>query len=202
MGSSPLLPETYLTETGRTAVPVGNEAAILTPTDMDELISTLVPPRQQAAAQQLLDDPGSRHLIRQQLSQMAEDNAGLVPQKSFGWILCKLSTFGAAETDTLRIYQAFLSQLNQLGQMCRVLSGEAGHLRHDSPAVVANRITIGLGLFYEEAARRHQRQAAPSPRYYQQMAASCFAVTGYKTIATQFPEWLEFLRTNFKLPQL
>lgn len=53
---------------------------------MDELISTLVPPNQQAAAQRLLDDPDSRNLIRQQLSQLAEDNAGLVPQTSFNWI--------------------------------------------------------------------------------------------------------------------
>ena len=67
---------------------------------------------------------------------------------------------------------------------------------------MADRITIGLGLFYEHAARRHQHQAAPSPQYYQQMAVSCFAVTGYKTIATELPEWLEFLRSNFVLPEL
>src|SRR5271157_5374094 len=147
---------------------------------MDELISSLVPPKQQAQAQLLLDDPGSRNLIRQQLSQLAEDNAGLVPQKSFGWILCKLSTFGAEESDTFRIYQAFLSQLNQLGQMCRLLSGEGCHCKYDSPAAVANRITIGLGLFYEQAARRYECHAAPSPQFYQQLATSCFAVTGYK----------------------
>ena len=169
---------------------------------MDELISKLVPPKQQAQAQVLLDDPGSRNLIRQQLSQLAEDEAGLVPQKSFTWILCKLSTFGAEETDTFRIYQAFLSQLNQFGQMCRILSWDGAHFKMDSPAVVANRITIGLGLFYEHAAGRHQHRAAPSPQYYQQMAVSCFAVTGYKTIATQLPEWLEFLRSNFVLPEL
>ena len=167
---------------------------------MDELISTLVPPKQQAHAQRLLDDPGSRNLIRQQLSRLAEDDAGLVPQKSFSWILCKLSTFGAEETDTFRIYQAFLSQLHQLGQLCRLLSGDGADCKVDSPAAIANRITIGLGLFYEQAARLHQRRAAPSPHFYQQMAINCFAVTGYKTIATQLPEWLEFLRTNFMLP--
>ena len=169
---------------------------------MDELIAKLVPPKQQAPAQALLDDPGSRNLIRQQLSQLAEDEAGLVPQKSFTWILCKLSTFGAEETDTFRIYQAFLSQLHHFGQMCRILSWDGAHCKMDSPAAVADRITIGLGLFYEHAARRHQHQAAPSPQYYQQMAASCFAVTGYNTIATQLPEWLEFLRSNFVLPEL
>jgi len=181
----------------------GNEAADSHPNDgMDELISTLVQPKQQAQAQRLLDDPGSQNLIRQQLSQLAEDHAGLVPQHSLSWILCKLSTFGAEETDTFRIYQAFLSQLNQLGHMCRILSGDGEHLKQDSPAAVANRITIGLGLFYQQAARLHQRHAAPSPHFYQQMAVSCFAVTGYKTIATQLPEWLEFLRTNFVLPKL
>ena len=169
---------------------------------MEELISTLVPPKQQAHAQRLLDDPGSRKLIRQQLSQMAEDNAGLVPQKSFSWILCKLSTFGAEETDTLRIYEAFLSQLNQLGQFCRILSGNGDQCRYDPPATIANRITIGLGLFYEEAARRHQRRAAPSPQFYQQTAITRFAVTGYKTIAIQLPEWLEFLQANFVPPKL
>lgn len=169
---------------------------------MDELVSSLVPAKQQAAAQRLLDDSDSRNLIRQQLSRLAEDNAGLVPQKSFSWILCKLSTFGAEEADTFRIYQAFLSQLNQLGQMCRILSGDGERCRLGSPAAVANRITIGLGLFYEQAERLHQRHAAPSPHFYQQMAARCFAVTGYKTIAGQLPEWLEFLRTNFVLPKL
>ena len=169
---------------------------------MNELIATLVPPKQQAQAQWLLDDPGSRNLIRQQLSRLAEDNASLVPQKSFGWILCKLSTFGAEETDTFRIYPAFLSQLNQLGQLCRILSGEGEPGQSDSPAAVADRITIGLGLFYEQAARLHQRHAAPSPRFYEQMAIRCFAVTGYKTIAARLPEWLEFLRTNFVLPRL
>ena len=169
---------------------------------MDELISTLVPQKHQAHAHRLLDDPGSRNLIRQQLSQMAEDNAGLVPQKSFSWILCKLSTFGAEEKDTFRIYQAFLSQLNQLGQLCRILSGDGEHCKFDPPATVANRITIGLGLFYEQAASRHQRRAAPSPQFYQQMAVNCFAVTGYKTIATQLPEWLEFLQSNFVPPKL
>ena len=169
---------------------------------MDELIKTLVPATQQSHAQGLLDDPGSRHLIRQQLSQLAEDNAGLIPQHSCSWILCKLSTFGAEETDTIRIYQAFLSQLNQISQMCRRISGEGEHSRFDSPEVVANRITIGLGLFYEHAVRRHQRRAAPSPQFYEQTASNCFAVTGYRTSARQLPAWLEFLRTNFILPKL
>jgi hypothetical protein len=169
---------------------------------MDDLIAKLVPPKQQASAQALLEDPGSRNLIRQQLSQLAEDTTGIIPQNSFSWIMCKLSTFGAEETDTFRIYQAFLSQLNQLGHLCRLLSGEGEHCKFDPPATVANRLTIGLGLFYEQAARRHQRQAAPSPQFYQQMASSCFAMTGYKTIASQLPEWLEFLRCNFVLPRL
>jgi hypothetical protein len=169
---------------------------------MDDLIAKLVPPKQQAHAQRLLDDPDSRNLIRQQLSQLADDNAGLLPQKSFSWILCKLSTFGAGENDTLRIYQAFISQLNQLEQMCRLLSGEGAYCKYDSPATVASRITIGLGLFYEHAARRHQYRAAPSPQYYQKMAAGCFAVTGYKTIAANLPQWLEFLQANFVLPRL
>src|ERR1700676_2588980 len=119
---------------------------------MDELISKLVPPDQQAGAQLLLDDSASRNLIRQQLSQLADADGGLIPQRSFSWILCKLSTFGAEESDTLRIYQAFLSQLNELDQLCRVLSGEG--CKFDPPAAVASRITIGLGLFYEHAARR------------------------------------------------
>lgn len=169
---------------------------------MNELIAKLVPPKQQAHAQSLLDDASSRNLIRQQLSQLADDEAGLVPQKSFNWILCKLATFGAEEADTLRIYQAFLSQLNQLGQMCRLFSGEGALCKYDSPAAIASRITIGLGLFYEQAARRHQYHAAPSPQYYQKTAATCFSVTGYKTIAAKLPEWLEFLHDNFVLPGL
>ena len=168
---------------------------------MHDLIATLVPSKQQAHAQLLLNDPGSRNLIRQQLSQLADDNAGILPQKSFSWILCKLSTFGAEESDTFRIYQAFLSQLNQLEQMCRLLSGNGENCQQDSPAAVANRITIGLGLFYEHAERRHQCHAAPSPQFYQQLATTCFAVTGYKTIATELPRWLEFLRANFALPR-
>jgi hypothetical protein len=166
---------------------------------MHDLIATLVPPKQQAQAQLLLDDPGSRHLIRQQLSHLADDRAGILPQKSFSWILCKLSTFGAEEADTFRMYQAFLSQLTQLEQMCRLLSGDGEHCKQDSPAIVANRITIGLGLFYEQAARRHQHHAAPSPEFYQQVATACFAMTGYKTIASELPRWLEFLRANFVL---
>ena len=169
---------------------------------MDDLITKLVPPKQQTQAQLLLDDPASRNLIRQQLSQLADDNTGLLPQKSFNWILCKLATFGAEETDTFRIYQAFLSQLNQLGHMCRLLSSDGAHWKYDHPAAVANRITIGLGLFYEQAARRHQYHAAPSPQYYQKMAATCFALTGYKTIAAKLPQWLEFLHDNFVLPPL
>jgi hypothetical protein len=169
---------------------------------MHDLIAKLVQPKQQASAELLLGDPDSRNLIRQQLSHLAEDEAGVLPQDSFSWILCKLSTFGAEEGDTLRIYQAFLSQLNQLGQMCRLISGDGTDCKFDSPAVVADRITIGLGLFYEQAARRHQHRAAPSPRYYQQVAASCFAITGYKTIASTLPQWLEFLHANFVLPRL
>jgi hypothetical protein len=169
---------------------------------MDELITNLVPAKQQAQAQRLLQDSDTRNLIRQQLSQLADDDAGLLPQKSFGWILCKLSTFGAEEADTLRMYQAFLSQINQLGQMCRLLSVEGARCKYDSPAAVANRITIGLGLFYEQAARRHRYHAAPSPQYYQQLAAGCFALTGYKTIASKLPQWLEFLHDNFVLPRM
>jgi hypothetical protein len=164
---------------------------------MDELIASLVPVEQQAPARQLLEDPGSRNLIRQQLSELAEDHAGLLPQPSFSWILCKLSTFGAEEEDTFRIYRAFLSQLHQWGHLCRMLSGEGMNCQADPPAAVADRLTIGLGLFYEHAARRHQRRAAPSPAFYQQVAVSCFEVTGYRTIASQLPEWLEFLRDNF-----
>jgi hypothetical protein len=169
---------------------------------MHDLIATLLPPKQQAHARLLLEDSDSRSLVQQQLSQLADDNAGLIPQKSFNWILCKLSTFGAEESDTLRIHQAFLSQLNQLGQMCRLLSGEGAHFKYDPPAAVANRITIGLGLFYEQAVRLYQHHAAPSPQYYQQLAASCFAVTGYKTIASTLPQWLEFLHASFVLPRL
>ena len=169
---------------------------------MHDLITKLVAPAQQPHAQLLLEDPGTSNLIQQQLSQLADDNAGLIPQKSFSWILCKLATFGAGEADTMRIYQAFISQLDQLGQMCRLLSGEGVNCKFDSPAVVASRITIGLGLFYEHAVRRHQHHAAPSPQYYQQMAAGCFAITGYKNIASKFPEWLEFLQANFVLPRM
>lgn len=168
---------------------------------MHELISTLVPPKQQDAARLLLGHADARNLVRQQLSQMAEDHAGLIPQSSFSWVLCKLATFGAAESDTLRIYQAFLSQINQLGQLCRQISSEGTQYKYDSPAVVANRITIGLGLFYEEAARRHQYHAAPSPQYYARVAATCFAVTGHRTIAAKLPQWLDFMRTNFMLPK-
>ena len=169
---------------------------------MDDLIARLVPPKQQAPVQRLLEDPGSRNLVRQQLSQLADDHAGLIPQKSFSWILCKLTTFGAKESDTVRIYRAFLSQLNQLRQMCCQLSGEGAGYKFDSPAEVADRITIGLGLFREEAVRRHRCHAAPSPRYYQQVAANCFAVTGYKTVAAKLPQWLTFLHDNFVLPRL
>ena len=169
---------------------------------MQQLISTLVPPRQQTAARQLLDDPDSRNLIRQQISQLAEDHTGIIPQDSLSWILCKLTTFGAKESDTFRIYQAFISQLNQLGQMCRQFSGDGNHWKYDSPTEVASRITIGLGLFPEQAARLHQYHAAPSPRYYQKLAANCFAVTGYTTIAANLPRWLDFIRTNFALPKL
>jgi len=168
---------------------------------MHELISTLVQPKQQDAARLLLTHADSRNLVRQQLGQMAEDHAGLIPQHSFSWILCKLATFGADESDTFRIYQAFLSQLNQLGHLCRQISSEGTQYKFDSPAVVANRITIGLGLFYEEAARRHEYHAAPSPQYYERVAACCFAVTGHKTIAAKLPQWLEFLHTNFMLPK-
>lgn len=170
--------------------------------NMDDLITKLVSPKQQAQAKLLLEDAGARHLVRQQLSQLADDHAGLIPQKSFCWILCKLSTFGAEESDTLRIYQAFVSQLNQLGQMCRLLTGEGANCRFDSPAAVASRLTIGLGLFRDQVARRHRYHAAPSPQYYQQVAAGCFAHTGYKTIASKLPEWLEFLQANFVLPSL
>ena len=169
---------------------------------MHHLIAKLVPEKQRASAQSLLEDADTRSLIRQQLSQLADDHTGVIPQNSFSWILCKLTTFGAEEADTIRMYQAFISQLNQLGHMCRVISGEGVNCRFDSPAVVANRITIGLGLFYEQAARRHQYHAAPSPQYYQQVAATCFAVTGYKNIAARLPQWLEFLHSNFVLPPL
>jgi hypothetical protein len=169
---------------------------------MDDLIAKLVPPKQQRSAQRLLEDQESRNLIRQQLSQMAEDEPGLLPQKSFSWILCKLVTFGAAENDTLRIYQAFLSQIHELEHLCRALSGEGPNCRIDPPATVASRLTVGLGLFYEHAARRHRYHGAPSPRYYEHLAAGCFALTGYKTIAARLPEWLEFLRESFVLPGL
>jgi len=38
-------------------------------------------------------------------------------------------------------------------------------------------------------------------RNFQTNGDQCFAVTGYKTIATQLPEWLDFLRSNFVLPR-
>jgi len=169
---------------------------------MDDLIAKLVPPKNQAFAQQLLEDPGSRQLVRQQLSRLADDDAGVIPQKSFSWILCKLATFGAEEGDTWRMYQAFLSQLNELEQLCRVLSGDGADCKFDPPATVASRLTIGLGLFYDQAARRHRYHGAPSPQYYQKLAAGCFALTGYKTIAAKLPQWLEFLQDNFVLPKL
>ena len=86
--------------------------------------------------------------------------------------------------------------------MCRLLSGDGKNCKYGSPGAIASQITIGLGLFYQDAVRRHQRQAAPSPQFYQQMATRCFAVTGYKTIAAQLPDWLEFLQSNFVLPRM
>ena len=100
----------------------------------------------------------------------------------------------------LRIYQAFLLQLHQLGQLCPLCSVISTQCKYDPPAVVASRLTIGLGLFYEHAARRHERQAAPSPQYYQRLAAGCFAVTGYETIASKLPQWLNFLRGTSNCP--
>ena len=45
---------------------------------MDELIAKLVPLKEQAAAARLLEDADTRNLIRQQLSQLADDHAGLI----------------------------------------------------------------------------------------------------------------------------
>ena len=163
---------------------------------MHDLITKLVPEEQRSSALLLSEDDYTRMLVYQQLSQLAEDEAGIIPQKSYDWVLCKLTMFGAGETDTLRVYSAFCSQLAQKATMCRQLSTT---LVFDKPEVVADRITIGLGIFLEHAQMMHRRRGAPSPRYYQGLAETCYRQTGYETLADDLDGWLKFLQDNFAL---
>lgn len=168
---------------------------------MDELIGRLVPLNQQRAAKTLLQDHSTKHLILQQLSELAMDSVQILPQSSPNLLLCKLATFGADEDDTMRIYHACILFLKQPDCSCSMLVQAGQQLKLQPPSRMASQITVCLGFFREHAELKHKYHAAPSPQYYQKMAAGCYAQTGYYTIAENLDKWLTFLHESFQIKQ-
>ena len=166
---------------------------------MEEIVVKLIPPTARQAVKTLLRDASTRQLIQQQLAQLAEDTAAILPQVSPNLILCKLATFGATEEDTLRIYQACVGHLKRVDCDYGMLKTQGNQMQTKPPAIIASDVTVCLGFFREYAERRHQFHAAPSPQYYQKLAEACYIQTGFPSIADCFSEWLTFLRSNFTI---
>ena len=164
---------------------------------MENLINKLAIPSARSAIITLLSDTSTRCLIQQQLAKMAEDSTAILPQSTANLVLCKLTTFGASETDTVRIYQAFMAYFTQKDCRCGMLNQKSNQI--EPPAKIANKITVCLGFFRAQAERQYNYHAAPSPQYYQKLAQNCYNQTGFQTIAEELGNWLNFIHESFSL---
>ena len=157
------------------------------------LISCLYTDKNQKALETLYSDSDSatQLLIRSTIAEALKDCPRLLESHGSDWILCTLASFHKPEEDTMRVFQAIMTQFDKF---------EVGLLddkiQYRSINEIADSCLVGLSFFSKYLETKHKYKALPSPEYYKKAGSVAFHRLGYDNIGDEFDSWVVFIRNE------
>jgi len=133
-------------------------------------------------------DSSTQLLIRSTVAEALKDCPSILESHGSDWVLCTLASFHKSEEDTMRVYQAIMSNLETFSIG---LLDEKIRLR--SMSEVADSCLVGLSFFRKHLEYKHQYKALPSPSYWSRVGSVAFDRLGYETIGEEFDSWVVFI---------
>jgi hypothetical protein len=133
-------------------------------------------------------DSSTQLLIRSTIAEALKDCPKIIESHGSDWVLCTLASFHKPEDDTMRIYQAIMTNLEKfyIG-----LLDENIKLRNMNE--VADSCLIGLSFFRKHLEQKYQRKSLPSPDYWSKVGSVAFYRLGYDKIGEEFNLWVNFI---------
>lgn len=157
------------------------------------LIRCLYDESNQKALESLYSDSDSttQLLIRSTIAEALKDCPKILESHGSDWVLCTLASFHKPEEDTMRVFQAIMSQLDkfEIG-----LLNDKIQLRGMNE--VANSCLVGLSFFRKYLETKHKFKALPSPDYYKKAGSTAFHRLGYENIGDEFDDWVVFIQNE------
>lgn len=155
------------------------------------LIRCLYDESNQKALESLYSDSDSttQLLIRSTIAEALKDCPKILESHGSDWVLCTLASFHKPEEDTMRVYQAIMSQMDrfEIG-----LLDDKIRLREMNE--IADSCLVGLSFFRKHLETKHQRKALPSPDYYKKAGSTAFYRLGFDDIGAEFDSWVVFIQ--------
>jgi hypothetical protein len=142
----------------------------------------------------LNEDSKTQLLIRSIIAESLKDCPRIIESNGADWILCTLASFHKSEDDTMRIYQAIMSNLDNFS--IGLLTEE---IKWKDLNKISDECLIGVGFFRKYLEERCKRKASPPVEYYSQAGAAAFDRLGFDSIAEDFSYWTSFIENEFLL---
>jgi len=133
-------------------------------------------------------DSHTQLLIRSTIAEALKDCPRLIESHGSDWVLCTLASFNKPEDDTMRVYQAIMSNFDSFS-----IGLLDEHIRLRSPEQVADSCLVGLAFFRRYLEFRHRLKALPSPSYWSRVGSVAFSRLGYNRISEDFDSWVVFI---------
>ena len=154
------------------------------------LIKCLYDEEKQKALESLYSDSDSttQLLIRSTIAEALKDCPQIFDTNGADWVLCTLSSFHKSQDDTMRVYQALMSNLNKFSIGLLDDKIEWRELND-----IADSCLVGLSFFRKHMEAKHKRRALPSPDYYREAGSVAFHRLGFDDISAEFNDWVSFI---------
>jgi hypothetical protein len=157
------------------------------------LLRCLYDEKKQKALESLYSDSDSstQLLIRSTIAEALKDCPKILESHGSDWVLCTLASFHKPEEDTMRVYQAIMTQFDKF---------EIGLLddkiQWRETNEIADSCLVGLSFFRKYLETKHKFKALPSPDYYRKAGTVAFHRLGYDDIADEFDSWVVFIQSE------
>lgn len=133
-------------------------------------------------------DSSTQLLIRSTVAEALKDCPKLLESHGSDWVLCTLASFHKSEEDTMRVYQAIMSNLEKFSIG---LLDERIQMRGMNE--VADSCLVGLSFFRKHLEQKHHYKAFPAPSYWSKVGSVAFYRLGYDRIGEEFNSWVVFI---------
>lgn len=154
------------------------------------LIKCLYDDKKQQSLETLYSESDSHTqlLIRSTIAEALKDCPRLIESHGSDWVLCTLASFNKPEDDTMRVYQAIMSNFDSFS-----IGLLDDRIRLRNPEQIADSCLVGLSFFRKYLELKHRHNALPSPEYWSKVGSVAFSRLGYNRIGQEFDSWVVFI---------